>query len=189
LLTYDDGLPDLTHCAAEMEAFGFTGVAFLITGRMQQADPGCIATDDARRLAQRGTLEFQSHTHRHERVEQSAAGMEALAADLSASRAWFQEALGMPQDAIRHLAWPWGRCTPEMESMARDMGFDWQYLVQRGSVTHGSTQLRLPRLCADAMPAAQFAKWMTLMSSRPGGQLTNYLFGGIRRMRHGMGYW
>jgi peptidoglycan/xylan/chitin deacetylase (PgdA/CDA1 family) len=189
LLTYDDGSPSLTRCAAEMEAFGFTGVAFLITGRQQQADPACISVADAVRLARHGALEFQSHTHRHVPIEQSPMGLEMLAADLSASRAWFQKTLEMPQDAIRHLAWPWGRCTPAMESIARDLGFDWQYLVQRGSVTHELTQLRLPRLCADGMSVAQFATWMTLMGSRPGGQLTNYLFGSIRRVRHGMAYW
>lgn len=120
LLTYDDGSTDLTNCAEETEVFGFTGIAFLITGRMQQADSGCIATADAQRLAQRGTLEFQSHTHRHVRIGQSTAGREKLVADLS---------------------------------------------------------------------AAQFAAWMTLISSRPGGVLTNYLFGSIRRVRHGMAYW
>jgi peptidoglycan/xylan/chitin deacetylase (PgdA/CDA1 family) len=189
LLTYDDGSPDLPNCAAEMEAFGFTGVAFLITGRLQQDDPGCISSAAAVRLARRGILELQSHTHQHEPIENSPMGLEKLAADLSASRAWFQKTLEMPQDAIRHLAWPWGRCTPAMESMAQDMGFDWQYLVQRGSVTHESTQLRLPRLCADGMSVAQFSTWMTLMGSRTGGQLTNYLFGPIRRARHGIAYW
>ncbi|MDP3584433.1 MAG: polysaccharide deacetylase family protein [Thiobacillus sp.] len=189
LLTYDDGSPDLSHCAVEMEAFGFTGVAFLITGRVQQGDPDCIATDEVVRLAGRGTLEFQSHTHRHVRVGASAEEMEALAADLAASHAWLTSTLGRSPDAVRHLAWPWGRCTPAMETLAREAGFDWQYLVQRGSVTHVSTQLRLPRLCADGMPTAQFAKWMTLMASRPGGMLTNYVFGAIRRMRHGMAYW
>jgi peptidoglycan/xylan/chitin deacetylase (PgdA/CDA1 family) len=189
LLTYDDGSSDLIHCTAEMEAFGFTGVAFLITGRIQQADPQCISAADAVHLAQQGTLEFQSHTHRHEHIEGSTRGLEDLVVDLTESRTWFEEVLGMPQEAMRHLAWPWGECTPNMESTACEMGFDWQYLVQRGSITHASTQLRLPRLCADGMSAAKFSNWMTLMSSRPGGQLLNYLFGTIRRARHGMAYW
>jgi peptidoglycan/xylan/chitin deacetylase (PgdA/CDA1 family) len=189
LLTYDDGSPDLSCCASEMETFGFTGVAFLITGPVRQGDPACIATDEVIRLAERGTLEFQSHTHRHVRVGASPEEMGALAADLAASRAWLASTLGRSPDAIRHLAWPWGRCTPEMETLAREEGFDWQYLVQRGSVTRVSTQLRLPRLCVDNLPVAHFTKWMTLMAARPGGMLTNYVFGGIRRMRHGMAYW
>lgn len=189
LLTYDDGSADLTRCAAEMERCGFTGAAFLITGRQRSNDPQSLATAEVVNLASRGTLEFQSHTERHVRVASGPDGLDALAEDLASSRAWLIETLDVPQEAVRHLAWPWGQCTAEMETLARDLGFRWQYLVQRGVVSHGQQQVRLPRLCADGMSLSQFSRWMSLVASRPGGQLVNHLFGPIRRMRHGLAYW
>lgn len=189
LLTYDDGSADLARCTVEMERFGFTGTAFLITGRQRSNDPVSLATAEVISLAARGTLEFQSHTERHVRVTPDQDGLDALAEDLANSRAWLMETLGVPQEAVRHLAWPWGQCTPEMETLARDLGYRWQYLVQRGAVTRGDQQVRLPRLCADGMSLPQFSRWMSLMASRPGGQLVNHLFGPIRRMRHGLAYW
>ena len=189
LLTYDDGSSDLTYCASVMEEFGFTGIAFVITGRIASADPDCISPDEARRMLQKGIMEFQSHTHRHVRVDSTPTDLEDLASDLRQSRAWFEKELGLPSSAIKHLAWPWGQCTPEMERMARQMGFDWQYLVQRGAVTRAAMQLRLPRLCADGMPLNRFSFWMTLLSSGVGGRFTNYLYGPVRRLRHGIAYW
>lgn len=189
LLTYDDGSPDLSHCAAEMEVFGFKGVAFLITGRVQEGDAGCISTDEVARLARRGTLTFQSHTHRHVRVGASAEELRRQADDLAASRAWLAQTLDCAPDSIRHLAWPWGYCTPAMERLARDVGFEWQYLVQRGAITRAGRQLRLPRLCADGMSTTQFARWMTLAASSSGGEVMNHLYGPIRCLRHGMAYW
>ena len=189
LLTFDDGPVDLTQCAIEMERFGFTGTAFLITGRHRAGDDGSLATADVANIAARGTLEFQSHTERHVRIAPGKDGLAALAEDLERSRIWLMETLGVPPESVCHLAWPWGQCTPEMEALARDLGYRWQYLVQRGAVTRSGQPVRLPRLCADAMSLSQFSRWMRLMASRPGGQLVNYLFGPVRRARHGLAYW
>jgi peptidoglycan/xylan/chitin deacetylase (PgdA/CDA1 family) len=189
LLTYDDGSADLSRCAVEMERCGFSGTAFLITGRQRAGDPASLSTEEVARLASQGTFEFQSHTERHVRVSPDQAGLDGLANDLIRSRDWLMENLNVPEKSVRHLAWPWGQCTPAMESLANELGFGWQYLVQRGAVTHGSRQVRLPRLCADGMSLSQFSRWMTVMGSRPGGQLVNHVFGPIRRVRHGLAYW
>lgn len=189
LLTYDDGSADLAKCADEMARFDFTGVAFLITGRQRVADPASLATSEVVKLASSGTFEFQSHTERHVRITPDRSGLDALAEDLQSSRGWLVKTLNVPEKSVRHLAWPWGQCTPEMESLANELGYGWQYLVQRGVVTHGSRQVRLPRMCADGMSLTQFSRWMTVMGSRPGGQLVNHLFGPIRRVRHGLAYW
>lgn len=188
LLTFDDGCADLTDIAGCLEAFGFTGTAFLITGRQRAGDAAYLAPAAVRSLAARGTLEFQSHTDRHVRVAPGAAGLDALARDLADSRAWLADALDCPQAAVRHLAWPWGACTPAMEALARELGFDWQYLVQSGAVTRAAGTLRLPRLCADGMPLPAFTRWMSLLSSAPGARLANLTFGTVRRLRHGMAY-
>lgn len=189
LLSYDDGSADLARCAVEMERFGFTGTAFLITGRQRANDDASLSTAAVVDLALRGTLEFQSHTERHVRVSPDPAGLDELAEDLANSRGWLADTLNVPVESVKHLAWPWGQCTPEMEVLARDLGFRWQYLVQRGSVTRGGQQLRLPRLCADGMSLPQFSRWMRLMESHAGGQFVNHLFGPLRRMRHGLAYW
>jgi peptidoglycan/xylan/chitin deacetylase (PgdA/CDA1 family) len=188
LLTFDDGYADLTHIAGHMEAFGFTGTAFLITGRQRAGDAAYLPPAAVRSLAARGTLEFQSHTDRHVRVAPAGAGLDALARDLADSRAWLADALDRPPAAVRHLAWPWGACTPAMESLARELGYEWQYLVQNGAVTRARDTLCLPRLCADGMPLRVFACWMSLLSSAPGARLANLSFGTVRRLRHGMAY-
>lgn len=189
LLTYDDGSVDLPYCAEVMESFEFTGVAFLITNHMQKQSSDCISIDDVRRLSQRKVLEFQSHTHKHVRVEKMPGGLEELSNDLIKSKTWLEKELGLASSSIRHLAWPWGQCTPEMEGMAREIGFEWQYLVQRGLVTKTADQLRLPRICADGMSLERFSFLMTLLSHRMTGQIINHFYGRIRKVRHGVAYW
>ena len=75
-----------------------------------------------------------------------------------------------------------------MESLARALGYDWQYLVQNGAVTRAAGRLRLPRLCADGMPLRVFARWMSVLSTGAGARLANLSFGTVRRLRHGMAY-
>ena len=75
-----------------------------------------------------------------------------------------------------------------MALAARDLGFTWQYLVQRGALTITGEQVRLPRLCADGISTAQLAAWMSVFASRGGTRLTNKIFGAIRKHRRGLAY-
>jgi len=188
LLTFDDGSADLPHCAATMQMFGFTGVAFVITGQLEPANPEFLQTDALKELAASGVMEIQSHTHRHVHVHDRDEDLEALIADLTASRTYLTTRLGVSQNATRHLAWPWGECTPAMEAAAQKLGFTWQYLVQRGALSRTGEHVRLPRLCADGISTAQLAVWMRVFSSNSATRLTNKVFGTIRRRRRGLAY-
>ena len=188
LLTFDDGSADLPYSATAMRSFGFTGVAFVITSQLDQADPDFLQADAIKELAASGVFEIQSHTHRHVHVRDQPEDLDALKADLTASRTYLTTRLGVGAEAARHLAWPWGECTPAMEAAARDLGFTWQYLVQRGALTITGEQVRLPRLCADGISTAQLAAWMSVFASRGGTRLTNKIFGAIRKHRRGLAY-
>lgn len=188
LLTYDDGSADLVRCGDEMRQRHMTGVAFVITGQLDAGKPGYLDRAGIIDLAKDGTFEIQCHTHRHVHVGPDSGDFEALVNDLRQSRSYLADQLGLPAATQRHLAWPWGECTPAMEQAALELGFTWQYLVQRGALTRRDRQVRLPRLCADGIPTRELALWMTLFGAGVGAGLVNRVFGTIRAKRHGLAY-
>jgi peptidoglycan/xylan/chitin deacetylase (PgdA/CDA1 family) len=198
LLTFDDGYADLaTVVAPALRRHGFTGVGFLITKLCTgSASPRAVGTGvrthlswtEARALAGEGTLEFQSHSHSHERWLATPGAESAVAADLGASIDLLTAELRLPRAAFRHLAWPWGRCTEAWERAAQSLGLTHQHLVQRGAVTRIGQTTRLPRLCLDGASPRAFRAWMALLTSPVGARACNRLFGTIRASRHGLGY-
>lgn len=186
LLSFDDGSADLRECAGLLQACGFSAVAFLITAKV--GTPGrFLAWEDLPRLQAAG-FEFQSHSHTHTRWPLDATGENTLAAELETSRTLLMQHLGSSAGQQRHLAWPWGRCTAAFEQRARHLGYDFQYLVQRGAVVVPGLTLRLPRLGCDGMSPARLALWMRLLSHGTGARLCNAAFGSVRRARQGIGY-
>lgn len=198
LLTFDDGYADLAAVVAPaLRRHGFTGVAFLITGLCgdggSAGDAGShgrthLSWTEARALAGEGTLEFQSHSHSHERWPAAPGTERQVAADLGASVDLLTAELRQPRASFRHLAWPWGRCTEVWEQAARQLGLTHQHLVQRGAVTRTGQTTRLPRLCLDGTSTPAFRTWMTVLTSPAGARVCNRLFGTLRASRHGLGY-
>jgi peptidoglycan/xylan/chitin deacetylase (PgdA/CDA1 family) len=176
LLTFDDGSADLPRCAEMMRPFGFSGVAFLITDRVGR-DSACATWPDVVGLARSGTMEFQSHSHTHVRWDFSDNGKQQVAEELRASRELLASQLNVSNAAIRHLAWPWGRCSHAFEAIAIEAGFGWQYLVQYGSVIRNRMQLRLPRLCADGMTLDRCVRMISWMSNPWGAAAMNLASG------------
>jgi peptidoglycan/xylan/chitin deacetylase (PgdA/CDA1 family) len=187
LLTFDDASADLPYCADVMLAFGFTGIAFLVT-RSVGHDPRCVGWRDVSALSKLGVLDFQSHSHEHLRWPLSGCGERFIEEDLKTSREVLAERLGTPMASIRHLAWPWGRCSAAFEKQARDLGFTWQYLLQNGGVNRVGGQLRLPRVCADGVPLARFRLALSLLANSWSVSALNAASGMVRRARHGIGY-
>ena len=197
LLTFDDGYADLSEVVAPaLRRYSFNAVAFLITslcGDSSGGDTGGgarthLSWPEARALAAEGTLEFQSHSHSHARWPVAPGSERAVAVDLGASVDLLAAELRLPRAALRHLAWPWGRCTEVWERAARTLGLTHQHLVQRGAVTRTGQTTRLPRLCLDGASTRSFRGWMTLLTSPAGARACNRLFGTVRASRHGLGY-
>jgi peptidoglycan/xylan/chitin deacetylase (PgdA/CDA1 family) len=198
LITFDDGYADLSKTVAPaLRRHGFTGVAFVITGLCGRTGPAGEVTgasgnhvswSEARALATDGVLEFQSHSHSHERWSNEAGADGALAANLAASVDVLADELRLPRSYFRHLAWPWGRCTESWEHIARDLGLTHQHIVQRGAVTRVGQSTRLPRICFDGASAQSFRRWVTVLSSPVGARACNRIFGTIRARKHGLGY-
>jgi len=198
LFTFDDGYADLSAVVAPaLRRYGFTGVAFLITslcarsgsaGEVAGASGNHLSWAQARSLAADGVLEFQSHSHSHERWSTETGAEQALAGDLAASVDVLTEELRLPRSYFRHLAWPWGRCNESWERIGRDLGLTHQHLVQRGAVTRAGQTTRLPRICFDGAFVQSFRTWVTVLSSPAGARACNRLFGTIRAHKHGLGY-
>jgi peptidoglycan/xylan/chitin deacetylase (PgdA/CDA1 family) len=194
LVSFDDGYADLsTAVAPALRRYGFSGVAFLITSLCARSDPAGasgnhLSWSQARALASDGVLEFQSHSHSHERWSAEADAERVVAGDLSGSVDVLTEELRLPRSYFRHLAWPWGRCNESWERTGRSLGLTHQHIVQRGAITRTGQTTRLPRICFDGASARSFRTWMTVLSSAAGARACNRLFGTIRARKHGLGY-
>ena len=195
LITFDDGSRDcLTDALPVLTEFDHSATAFLITGRMQGSNDGlspygnALSWDEARTLQDSGRFALQSHSHSHSRWQFDDAGHMQLAEELRRSRATLASELGGGIDRFCHLAWPWGRCSLVSESTAMDLGYTYQYLVQKGAITHSGATLRLPRLCCDGMPTVNFVRWIDVLTNPFRTYAANRIFGSIRKWRHGLSY-
>jgi len=191
-LTFDDGYADLdTVVAPALRRHGFRATSFLITDRCPaEPSPGDehLSWSAARRLADEGVLEFGTHTHTHGRWELAASRAHEVADDIATSLKTLAEGLGRPPEDRAELAWPWGRTCDAWDEAACRLGVGTQFVVQRGAVTRSGVTTRLPRMLADGMAPAAFARWLRVLSTRPGALATNAVFGTIRERRQGAGY-
>ncbi|MBP9058905.1 MAG: polysaccharide deacetylase family protein [Rhodoferax sp.] len=195
LISFDDGSLDiLTQALPVLSRYNFNGVAFLISSFMTQQNTSSnnidrtLTWNEARFLRDSGRFALQSHSHTHEQWNFDRKNESILIDELKLSRNTLSSELGIPLSNLTHLAWPWGRCNENWESIANAVGFTYQYLVQKGAVTKIDKTLRLPRLCCDGMHPATFARWMKLFFSPGGAVSINHLLGGLRILRHGIGY-
>ncbi len=187
LLSFDDGSADLVNCAPAIAHYGFTAVAFVITGKLGEG-PRYLTWPQLRALHTSGIFEIQSHSHSHSRWPLDSQGLQTATAELLLSREALSSGLDVPAAGLNQLAWPWGRCNPAFESAALQAGFTSQYLVQRGAVTLTGSSLRLPRLCCDGLSQRELRFWVPLLAAGMGARLSNLCFGGLRQWRHGLGY-
>ncbi len=195
MISFDDGSQDcLTEALPVLAEFDLHATVFLITGRMRGCNEGrtpygnALSWNEARELQASGRIALQSHSHTHSAWPFSMAGQLLLAGELRQSRARLIAELGGDDRTFCHLAWPWGRCSTGFESLAKEIGYTHQYLVQRGALTAPGRTLRLPRLCCDGMSTARFSRWIEILSSPILARSANGLYGGIRHLRRGLAY-
>lgn len=165
LITFDDGYESLFHHGLPiLRDFGFSAVNFLITS--MQGNPEHLSWAQAAALEESGIFQTQSHSHSHSRWP----SVEAMTRDIATSRSELTAHLGLNPEAIRHLAWPWGRRESDWAVAARAEGYRYQYLIQPQAVSGTTSSLNIPRLCCDAYSLKRFASMMRLLSNALGNQ-------------------
>ena len=104
---------------------------------------GCrpLGRDDLRAMRASGLCSFGSHGHRHEIL--TYLDDVALAANLAASRAYLEDALGEP---TRDIAYPNGNLDGRVVRAVQEAGFKRGYTTVRGVARSGHDPLRLPRV-------------------------------------------
>lgn len=165
LLSFDDGYQSLlTEAAPVLKSFNYTASCFLCTQfvrdpyrpiDLQGVDNNCyLSWDDARRLQSDGLMEFQSHSHTHQKFSGCTANQ--LAHDLDAAQRMLSSELKLPRSYFRHLSWPFGESTQEWRRLAADCGLDFQYTVSRQAFYKGSDPHNIPRTCYDRTSIRRF---------------------------------
>jgi peptidoglycan/xylan/chitin deacetylase (PgdA/CDA1 family) len=144
----DADLPDLPSHKACKQA--------IAEGR---ADDAMMRWSEIELMESDGTIEFHSHTHTHVRWdelhENVSARLDALRHDLAQSRDTLRQRLGRES---RHLCWPWGHFDTSYQTLARELGFDAQYTVERGLNLSGDDPLRIKRIDTKERPAGWLAR-------------------------------
>jgi peptidoglycan/xylan/chitin deacetylase (PgdA/CDA1 family) len=175
VITFDDGYESVASAAfASLQEFRYRALCFLSTrflrgARQARADAPpekdgklFLSWEQVRALQSCGVVDFQSHTHAHQRF--SDLTPEALVADLDLSRQLLASELALPSHCFEHLAWPWGRADPASRALARQAGFKYQYTVARLSYQWHGPLDEIPRTCFDAAAFTQFQRQFRLQS-------------------------
>ncbi len=100
----------------------------------ERADEVMLRWSEIERMARDDTIEIHSHTHSHLRWDKLYPDphmrLQALIEDLEQSRLTLQKRLGIDD---QHLCWPWGHYDAAYTDLARKLGFETQYTVERGT--------------------------------------------------------
>ncbi|HEY8606165.1 MAG TPA: polysaccharide deacetylase family protein [Noviherbaspirillum sp.] len=191
LLTFDDGYACLSASAADiLREFNFSAVCFLCTRLLRgpQQDNNLAGVDNscfldwnqARALQQSGVVEFQSHTHSHEKFGE--ATQREVMEDLGTSREWLAHELRLPKTMFNHLAWPWGESRESWRLAAMRCGLQYQYTVSRQAYSRSSPMQQMPRTCYDGATLANFQTQFWLQVGPLAG-LWNSAYPVLRRLR------
>lgn len=197
VITFDDGYESIASAAFPiLQEHGYTAICFLSTklvgdasecrlrrqaGLGEEAERLYLNWEQVRALQSCGVVDFQSHTHTHNRFEK--ASIETLAADLDLSRRILARELGMPASHFKHLAWPWGHSTPAWRALAKKSGFQYQYTVARQSFLRHMPRDEIPRTCFDATAFTAFQAQFRLQSGML-AQMWNLAYPFGRKLRH-----
>lgn len=175
VITFDDGYETLASAAFPiLQEFGYRAICFVSTRFLRNPQvpltdaPSAedrklfLSWDQVRALQSCGVVSFQSHTHTHQSFDSFTP--EQLAADLDQARTILARELHLPTRCFEHLAWPWGRSTPEWRALAKQAGYKFQYTVARLSYQRHGALDQIPRTCFDATAFSQFQRQFRLQS-------------------------
>jgi len=134
-ITFDDGYRSvLEEAVPRLERYGFAGTVFVptaylgdrnrwdeVTGR----DLPIMDADELASLPARG-MDVQSHGHAHRLLERASAA--EAESDLAAAREALTAVVGV---APRHLAYPFSTGSPETRDVARRLGWEAAFSIDR----------------------------------------------------------
>lgn len=139
VLTFDDGLAgNIEHAVPMLQARGWTGTFFVISGRM--GDAGFGAAGDWRATAEAG-MDIASHTVTHPFMATLSA--EAARRELADSRSMLEQAI---RSEVTGFSWPNGDAHRAAAALLRETGYRWAATSRAGFATERSNALDLPRL-------------------------------------------
>lgn len=177
VITFDDGYESISSVAlSTLKEFGYHAIAFISTkllhhepavGEAVPADKemsSFMSWTQARELQASGIIDLQSHTHSHQLFTDWP--LVGIIDDLTTSVDILSYELKMPRSHYTHLAWPWGRSTPQSRAAASRAGFKYQYTVARYSFHARMPMDNIPRTCFDAAAFTQFQRQFWLQSGQ-----------------------
>jgi peptidoglycan/xylan/chitin deacetylase (PgdA/CDA1 family) len=146
-ITFDDGYEEvLTLALPLLQEFHFTATIFAVPGQLGGSnvwDDGqhrLLSADQLRALQQAG-MTLGAHTCGHPHLTR----MEADAArrEIRDSRKFLEEIIRQP---VTHFAYPYGECSPSVEALAREAGFEAAFATDRAPRDHEENLFRIRRV-------------------------------------------
>jgi peptidoglycan/xylan/chitin deacetylase (PgdA/CDA1 family) len=140
MITFDDGYRDvLWHTAALLHRLRMPATAYIITDRVEGADPSFLTWPELGRLEKLG-FTIGSHTVHH--LDLPSLSPAAAWAELADSKRTLEQHLGHP---VQWFAYPAGRENPAVVALALKAGYVMAVTTQPGSLQSARDPLTLHR--------------------------------------------
>ena len=126
-ITFDDGYRDnLTTALPLLEKFNLPMTLFVVAGCVNS--DGYLSEDELREISRHPLITIGAHGLWHRNF--NAISPDEARFELTESRRLLAETIEMPVDL---MAWPYGECSPELESLAREAGYRAAWSVWKGT--------------------------------------------------------
>lgn len=132
-ITFDDGFRDnYLYAMPVLRDCGFPATVFMITGKLQNGDPGgnwddYVSADEVLEMRSSG-IEIGSHTRTHPRL--TSMDNNGVRAELVSSR---DNLLAITGEVPRWLSYPYGNFSPRIAEIARQAGYSGAVSTIRGN--------------------------------------------------------
>ncbi|HXT62948.1 MAG TPA: polysaccharide deacetylase family protein [Pyrinomonadaceae bacterium] len=139
-ITFDDGYRDnLTTALPLLEKFNLPMTLFVVAGCVNS--DGYLSESELREISRHPLITIGAHGLWHRNF--NAISRDEARFELTESRRLLAETIEKPVDL---MAWPYGECSPELESLARESGYRAAWSVWKGTNgTHSRWRVPLGR--------------------------------------------